>query len=103
MTSVPQAQWRLLLQKPQQEGLVVCLALAEWLQHCGFPPFEFLHINGPDRLHGVTAGPAFMLTASLAYFLQTPLYGSPSLSSELHKQVEMEQPLMNSALLTMLL
>lgn len=37
MTSEPQAQWRLWLQKPQQEGLTVCLAQAEWLQHRGLP------------------------------------------------------------------
>ena len=50
----------------------MCLAHAEWLQHCGLPPlFEFQHINGPDCLRGGTAGPAFTAaTASLAYFLQ---------------------------------
>lgn len=62
---------------------------------------EFLHINGPGRLHG-GIGPTFLLTAFLVYFLQTFLYRDPSLFSEYHKQVRMEQPLLRSAQHTML-
>lgn len=55
MTSEPQAQSRLWLQKPQQEGLAVCLARVEWMQHRGLPP----HIDRPDCVHAETAGAAF--------------------------------------------
>lgn len=79
---------------PQQEGPVVSLAAALW------PSSECLHINGPDRMHEGTAGPAFMLAAFLAYFPQTFLYGCPSLFPEYQKQVEMEQLLIISKLIT---